>query len=739
MKRKSILLSLAFAAAFSSVASAQRVDITSNPPGATVYVDDPNGTPIGTTPLSRVRLRRGSYTLHFRLANHADAQLPVTVQRWRESFSVNLQAQSVIVLNAANEGAQGAQVRIDGEPVGALPVRQTVEPGRHLVQVGREGYNTLSQWVEVEGAQVATLPVMLERAAPETGSILVAGDTTGAAIFVDGDPRGTAPTVLDNIPAGQHSVEIRPPTGQELQPVQQTVLVIAGERAVVNFTLQPTAPAGGTLRVLANVPAAVISIDGEAAGNSPAVREGLAPGDHIVEARADGYQPITRPVTIEAGREQVVSLELQEVQRAAGRIVINSDVDGATVTVDGEARGTPPVVIEDAPAGTHAIVVSAPGRRDFRQTCTTGPGVDCELTIDMDAAPAPIRVVEANNVSGAQLYVDGELVGPVPFEGTVPSGNHQVEVRAPGYESFTAQMNFEASAEPRVVDVALRQEGALSDDELEMQEAEILFRHQQTVARSGVPLPQDLAVLDFSVGWPYLFEARLGIGIMDWLDAGIALRTFFRLTEFEARVKAGFRPVEQFSIGGQFRIGGGLGGSADLVDNVDVTRDDMGQITGRPTWGTGENETSLAEDIAGHPTNNFFFSLEALFSLHFASAGNFTLWTGFDFYSDRWDWHESHRDCRFAGGCNDDMNGSPVAADPSLGILAPNGERQNLARFRIGGSLEIIFSRRWNGWVSFEGAFGPDRRIVGDILGFNNSDIQMYTRLGLTYKFDYGH
>jgi hypothetical protein len=51
--------------------------------------------------------------------------------------------------------------------------------------------------------------------------------------------------------------------------------------------------------------------------------------------------------------------------------------------------------------------------------------------------------------------------------------------------------------------------------------------------------------LDLSIGWPRLAEGRLGIGLLSWLEAGVALRTFGRLTEFELRTKAGAHIVPQ--------------------------------------------------------------------------------------------------------------------------------------------------------------------------------------------------
>lgn len=720
MKIFRILITLAVALV-SLPAAAQRpipVNITTTPAGATVFVDSADTPAIGVTPLRRVRIPRGNHTLIFRLENHSEAQLPVNIRRWNETFTQELASLGVITISAGNPDMTGAEVRIDGVAQGAIPVRVNVEPGRHLIQIGKEGYVTYSQWAEVAGGQIFALPVMMQREAPRTGSLLIAGDVSGAVITIDGTPRGTTPAVIDGLAEGQHTVSVAP-VSEGQTPFEQTVLVTAGERAVVHPTMQPAPPAGGSLRILANAEGAVIRLDGEVLGNAPASREDIPPGDHIIEASAPGYEPLQQPVTVEAGRQQVVSLAMVAVQLAPGVIVVNSDVTGATVTVDGTERGSTPVVIEDAEPGVHPIIVTAPGRATFRTTCNTAPGQDCR--IDAELASAPVNVVFRANISDSTLFVDGEEIGPVPYEGTLPAGSRQLEVRAEGYRSYRAQVVLEQAAEPRAFDVSLIGNDELTPDEIAELEGDRATRNRQAVARSGGPLDDDFAILDFSVGWPYLFEGRLGIGILPWLEAGVAIRTFVRLTEFEARVKAGYRVAPQFSAGAQFRVGGGIGPSFGATDQEE-------RLTG-PTV-----------EAAAHNTNSFFFSLEALGTLHFTRAGNFTLWAALDFHSDRWDYNGGNNDCP-GNFCNED--GETVYTDAERMNEANSdrtayiNDRQTVARFRIGGSLEFIVAQRWNVWGSFEGVFGDNRRILGDIFGLGNEDISIYARLGLTYKFDY--
>jgi hypothetical protein len=656
------------------------VNIESTPPGATVYVDSADTTPVGTTPMQNVRLPRGQHTLIFRLAGHEEGRLPVNIRRRRETFRLDLHPLGRVVVTPGNVDAQGATVRLDGQPSGTVPIDQTVQPGRHLVQVEREGYNTYQQWVDVAGGQVITIPVLLERQAPETGSLLVAADVPTASVSIDGEPRGQTPVVIDGLSEGEHVVEVTA-EGENIEPHRETVRIRAGERTTVNAVLRVT-PTGGIVRVISNAPNAVISLDGEVLGRAPATRENVAVGEHIVEATADGYEPGSQTINVEAGRQRVVNMRLVEAERRPGRIVVNADVDGARVWVDGRERGAPPVVIEQARSGTHAIIVRAPGYQEFRGTCAVAPEQDCTVDAALEPVGTPVRIDA--NVTGAEFFVDGELMGPIPWEGTLPVGAHLLEARALGYRPHVEQIALRVSRQTRSFYFTLVGENELTPEERRDQERERQLAIHQAVSHSAAVLPQDLALMDVSAGWPYLGELRLGIGLHRLIEAGVGFRTFGILNEFEGRVKVGYRPIHQVSVAGQVRFGGGIG----------------------PKRHDRMTDTN-------HSTNSVFFSAEALMSLHFARAGAFTFWAAFDLTSDRWDWDEHNRDSIVANG------------------------RQTLGRGRFGGAIELTLSKRLNIWGLFEGVVGHSRRIYGDIFGagLGAGDTEMYGRLGVTLKF----
>ncbi len=722
MRRSGLLVSwscsfaLALTAALVSRAEAQRpvpVNIESAPVGAQVFLDVPTGAPICTTPCRNLRVPGGTHLLIFKLDRHSDAEVQVNIRRRRETFRGTLNPQSTISISGSNESATGAAIRIDGVPVGNVPYSANVSPGRHMVQVGREGYVTFSQWVDLGPAQGLQLPVTLEREAPQTGSVLVASDVSGAEVRVDGDGqlRGTTPAFIENLSPGSHSIEVRAPN---LPPKTETVSITTGQRAVLNVTLRPAAPTGGTLRILANAPGAQISVDGERIGESPATKANIAPGEHIVEATADGYERLMQTVTTEAGAQRVVSLEMRPESLPPGRIVVNSNVAGAHVTIDGEDKGEAPIVVENAAGGGHAIVVAAQGYEDFRTTCEIRAGQNC--TIDARLEPVGTPVLVTANVEGAELVVDGRPLGPTPYEGNLPVGQHQIEVRAPGHSSFVAQIDLTPSAERRPIPAMLRN---VADEQREMDrvgdaQRRMLERRTAMITAAG-PLPPELFVIGLSLGWPYIAEMRLGVGLTDFLEAGFAIRSMFgRATEFEGRLELSRRFTPQIGAGLAARLGGGIG----------------------PTYeGACAAGTTTCTVKLDYPINTFSFSLEALFSLYFGTGASVTLWGAVDVYSDQYGFAE--RDSGLA---------LPVKTGDDLPV------RDSATRFRIGGAMEFVLSRNWNAFGQLDGILGDSngtepnpsdptgrvrrgagRRMFGNWLF--NADPELYVRLGVTYKF----
>lgn len=103
-------------------------------------------------------------------------------------------------------------------------------------------------------------------------------------------------------------------------------------------------------------------IDGERRGAAP-IDLTVAAGTHELVAEHGGRRS-TRSVSLEYGEPLAVSLAIAEAQ---GVLVVTSNVPGASIIVDGTPVGYAPWS-GPLPAGTHAVVVSAPGYATTERT-----------------------------------------------------------------------------------------------------------------------------------------------------------------------------------------------------------------------------------------------------------------------------------------------------------------------------------------------------------------------------------
>ena len=100
----------------------------------------------------------------------------------------------------------GAQVWFEGRQLGVTPLRAEFAAGTHEVELR---YKNTTRTVMLEVTAGATIVQRIEWAAPKTlGKLRVESDPTGAAVMIDGKPRGNTPLNIDDIPTGKHTVDI---------------------------------------------------------------------------------------------------------------------------------------------------------------------------------------------------------------------------------------------------------------------------------------------------------------------------------------------------------------------------------------------------------------------------------------------------------------------------------------------------------------------------------------------------
>jgi hypothetical protein len=172
--------------------------------------------------------------------------------------------------------------------------------GTHTVKITAGGYKPLSSTVQVCGKKITEVDftpvklVSLGNTGINPGVVMVTTTTTTAASGSGGNSQSGG--AFSNVPLPTTTV---PAAGS-------TVSAPAGS-SVTQASVPAQPDTLGTLSVKTDPAGAFIFIDGVQRGVTPATIPGIPAGTHTLLLKLDGYQDISTPVTISAGRTQEYS------------------------------------------------------------------------------------------------------------------------------------------------------------------------------------------------------------------------------------------------------------------------------------------------------------------------------------------------------------------------------------------------------------------------------------------------
>ena len=184
------------------------LDVVSDPPGATIYINRKDLGSLGKTPRP-LALSPGKYKVVAELEGYetaTSAEVEV-VQGKQASVAVSL-TRIVGTVHVDLKGAPSAAVRVDDEngPVACTaPCDLTLAPGRHELHLSAEGYQVAPRLVLVEAKKTVNTVATLT---PLTGTVVVRTDERDAVVKIDGKPFGFTPAVVQGIPVGKRKVTV---------------------------------------------------------------------------------------------------------------------------------------------------------------------------------------------------------------------------------------------------------------------------------------------------------------------------------------------------------------------------------------------------------------------------------------------------------------------------------------------------------------------------------------------------
>jgi formylglycine-generating enzyme required for sulfatase activity len=356
-------------------------------------------------------------------------------------------------------------------PVVPIAGRYLVLPGRYVLVAEKEGYRRLEREITVA---FGSEPVLEYKLLERPGYLdVISQPITSAAVTIDGKAVGNTPLKSLEIEPGRHELRVVAPRHRAFS---ETIHVHGkGATQTIDVVLLP---ASGTLEINSEPPAAEVRLNGTEVGVTP-LRTEPAAGRYHVEVRKSGWKPASRVVRINVnetvrvlffrlekgegrgageapapavarGASDARPVQVEPPQRQAlaesprasapaeagpskaeGTLTVTTSPPDATVTVNGETRGSSPVTLTLALGRDHKMTVHKAGFETATRT-VSGSG-DGPRTLHIDLGAQYGIVFISTRPAGATLAIDGKPSGSASQRLRLPTAPHRLDIAKPGY------------------------------------------------------------------------------------------------------------------------------------------------------------------------------------------------------------------------------------------------------------------------------------------------------------------
>ena len=313
-----------------------------------------------------------------------------------------------------NSIPSGADIYIDEKPANQTPYQNELPIGKHTYSLSRDLYLPTAGVVDLTADKKETVNVTMK---PDFGTLkITTSPEPGATISIDGQPTGKVrPCTLEQVKTGEHTLAIRL---NMYQTDTRKITMQAGGNLNLPVVLAPTF---ASVTVTTN-PASDIYIAGERKGNG--IWEGrLLPGIYNFEDRKEKYTSATEKREVVSGLP--ITITLQPIAKTGILKVMTTPTD-ATITLNGENKGTAPTTLRNLLIGDYTLILSLPGYATMTKTVTIAEGEAAQVTETLVNG----RAVTINSEpTGAALSIDGIEVGQTPYSGSLTFGNHKLQIQ----------------------------------------------------------------------------------------------------------------------------------------------------------------------------------------------------------------------------------------------------------------------------------------------------------------------
>jgi formylglycine-generating enzyme required for sulfatase activity len=345
---------------------------------------------------------------------------------------------------AININPEPADQSVSGfPPAVSFGSRMLVVPGTYTVEAQLSGYQPLQQSFVVSSGGFQAFDFDLEEL-PGRLQIMVDPEVPIRVSVAGAD----MPVENGNMVYLQRGMqELLIETDRYLAETREIDIAGFGELQELQLSLRP---AWADVRIDSEPQAAQVHVDGEPVGQTPLVTA-IMQGQREIELSSAGFKPRLILATIVAGSR--VELDRFILEPNDGTLLLDSQPQGATVSIGGSFHGSTPVEVRLASGTPHKLTLSRPGYSVATKTISLEPDEEQQLQVDL--VPEYGVVFASSKPADASLTVDGKRAGSGTQRLRLTTRPHELVFSKPGYLPQTVTVTPRTTTSQNV-DVVLK-------------------------------------------------------------------------------------------------------------------------------------------------------------------------------------------------------------------------------------------------------------------------------------------
>ncbi|EHQ36225.1 PEGA domain-containing protein [Methanoplanus limicola] len=289
------------------------IDITTDPPGAEIYLDRTkldyrsdvliNGVDVGIHSLG---LELKGYDTYY-ISNLE--VLTNTKTYVRHTFE---KPEDNIIISSS---PKGAEVYINDIYYGKTPAGVSLEAGRYNLRIELEGYLVQESTYDADPDSISDGDTYFElEPVPDKGSLIVKSVPENARIYLDGKSAGTTSFRLNDIEPGEHTIRLEK---SGFDSLEETVVISEYEDNIAEFVMHPKA---GIISIDSAPAKGQVYINERYLGKTP-FSDYFEQGSYEITIKSEAFEDYTEEIKLGHDGESLLAI----LTPSAERLIISAE------------------------------------------------------------------------------------------------------------------------------------------------------------------------------------------------------------------------------------------------------------------------------------------------------------------------------------------------------------------------------------------------------------------------------